>query len=85
MSFAYITEKGAIISHKNNRFIVGRNHETLLEIPQETLEGLVLIDTVQVTSQAMVSLLECGIPVTWLSSKGYFFWQTGIHQSCSCV
>jgi len=73
MSFAYITEKGAIISHKNNRFIVGRNHETLLEIPQETLEGLVLIDTVQVTSQAMVSLLECGIPVTWLSSKGYFF------------
>lgn len=73
MSFAYITEKGAIISHKNNRFIVGRNHETLLEIPQETLEGLVLIDTVQVTSQAMVGLLECGIPVTWLSSKGYFF------------
>lgn len=73
MSFAYITEKGAIITHKNGRFIVGRNHETLLEIPQETLEGLVLIDTVQVTSQAMVTLLACGIPVTWLSSKGYFF------------
>ena len=73
MSFAYITEKGAIISHKNGRFIVGRNHETLLEIPQETLEGLVLIDTVQVTSKAMVTLLTCGIPVTWLSSKGHFF------------
>lgn len=39
MSFAYITEKGAIITHKNGRFIVGRNHETLLEIPQETFGG----------------------------------------------
>lgn len=32
MSFAYITEKGATISKKDGRFVVGRNHETLLEI-----------------------------------------------------
>jgi len=73
MSFAYITEKGATISKKEGRFVVGRNHETLLEIPEETLEGLLVTDTVQITSPAMVSLLHLGIPVTWLSSRGKYF------------
>lgn len=73
MSFAYITEKGATISKKEGRFVVGRNHETLLEIPEETLEGLLVTDTVQITSHAMVSLLHLGIPVTWLSSRGKYF------------
>lgn len=73
MSFAYITEKGAVISKCEGRFVVGRNHETLLEIPEETLEGLLLTDTVQLTSKAMVSFLQQGIPVTWLSSQGKYF------------
>ena len=73
MSFAYITEKGATISKKDGRFVVGRNHETLLEIPEETLEGLVLIGRIQVSAEAMVSLLEQGIPVTWLSHTGKYY------------
>lgn len=73
MSFAYITEKGPTISKKDGRFVVGRNHETLLEIPEETLEGLLVTDTVQLTSHAIVSLLHLGIPVTWLSSHGKYF------------
>lgn len=73
MSFAYITEKGVTISKQKGRFVVGRNRETILEIPAETLEGLLVADTVQLTSQAMVSLLNQGIPVTWLSSKGKYF------------
>lgn len=56
MSFAYITEKGATISKKDGRFVVGRNHEILLEIPEEKLEGLLVTDTVQLTSHAIVSL-----------------------------
>lgn len=73
MSFAYITEKGVTISKQQGRFVVGRNQETILEIPEETLEGLLVTDTVQLTSQAMVSLLHLGIPVTWLSSHGKYF------------
>lgn len=73
MSFAYITEKGVTISKQQGRFVVGRNRETILEIPEETLEGLLVADTVQLTSQAMVSLLNQGVPVTWLSSKGKYF------------
>ena len=44
-----------------------------MEIPEEVLEGLTLIDRVQVSSQAMVELLRLGIPVTWLSRTGAFF------------
>lgn len=73
MSYVYITEENARIQKKNGRFLVGRNLEILFEIPEETLEGLVLIGSIQVSSQAMISLLQLGIPVTWISGKGKFF------------
>lgn len=73
MSFAYITEEGARIQKKDDKFVVGRNLETIMEIPAEILEGLVLIESVQVSSQAMVAFLQQGIPVTWISSMGKFF------------
>lgn len=73
MSYVYITEENARIQKKNGRFLVGRNLEILFEIPEETLEGLVLIGSVQVSSQAMISLLQLGIPVTWISGQGKFF------------
>ncbi|WP_315003546.1 CRISPR-associated endonuclease Cas1 [uncultured Selenomonas sp.] len=73
MSFAYITEEGAYIQKRGGNFTVGRNRECIMEIPVETLEGLTLIDTVQVSSRAIVELLRLGIPVTWLSRTGYFF------------
>ena len=49
MSFAYITEEGAYIQKRGGSFTVGRNRECIMEIPAETLEGLTLIDTVQVS------------------------------------
>ena len=73
MSFAYITEEGAYIKKRGGVFVVGRNQEVVMEIPEETLEGLTLIDGVQVSSRAIVELLQLGIPVTWLSSRGAFF------------
>jgi len=73
MSFVYITEEGARIQKKGGKFLVGRNLEILFEIPEEVLEGLVLIGSVQVSSQAMVELLRLGIPVTWISGTGKFW------------
>ena len=63
MSFAYITEEGAYIQKRGGCFTVGRNRECVMEIPAETLEGLTLIDAVQVSSKAIVELLRLGIPV----------------------
>ena len=73
MSFVYVTEEGAYIQKRGGNFVVGRNHECVMEIPEEVLEGLTLIDRVQVSSQAMVELLRLGVPVTWLSRTGAFF------------
>ena len=73
MSFVYITEEGARIQKKGGKFMVGRNLEVMFEIPEEVLEGLVIIDSVQVSSGAMVALLQNGTPVTWLSQTGKFF------------
>ena len=73
MSFAYITEEGAYIQKRGGNFTVGRNRECIMEIPAESLEGITLIDTVQVSSKAIVELLRLGIPVTWLSRSGHFF------------
>lgn len=70
MSFAYITEPGVKISKKGGKFVVSRDDAVILEIPSETLEGLVLMSTVQVSSQVMVELLKRNIPMTWLSPTG---------------
>ena len=58
MSVAYITEEGAYIKKRGGVFVVGRNQEVVMEIPEEMLEGLTLIDGVQVSSRAMVELAE---------------------------
>lgn len=71
--FAYITEEGAYVQKRGGNFVIGRNNECVMEIPEEVLEALTLIDSVQVSSQAMVELLRLGVPVTWLSRSRYFF------------
>lgn len=73
MSFVYITEDGAFIKKRGGNFIVGQGDKEVMEIPEAVLDGLVIIDTVQVSSRAMVELLRLGVPVTWLSRTGAFF------------
>lgn len=71
--FAYITEEEAYIQKRGGNFVIGHNNECVMEIPEEGLESLTLIDSVQVSSQAMVELLRLGVPVTWLSRTRFFF------------
>lgn len=73
MSYVYLTEENAKLQKKGGRYLVGRNLEVIMEIPEESLEGLVLIGNIQVSSEAMTSLLQQGIPTTWLSHGGKFF------------
>lgn len=73
MSFVYITEVGAKLQKRGGVLQVGRDLELLMELPIESVEGLVLVDGVQVSSSVMVELLRRGIPVTWLSTQGRFY------------
>lgn len=72
MKIAYVTEEGAYIRKKENKLVVTRKEDIVLEIPIENLNGLVITDYVQVSSQATAMLLRKGIFLTWISSKGEF-------------
>ena len=73
MSYVYLTEENVKLQKKAGRYLVGRNLEVVMEIPEETMEGLVLVGRIQVSAEAMVSLLQQGIPVTWISHTGKYY------------
>lgn len=52
--------------------MVSKEEHTLAEIPAIGLEGILIFGNVQVTSQAMGFLLDSGIHVSFLSSRGKY-------------
>lgn len=73
MCYVYLTEENVKLQKRGGRYVVGRNLEVVFEVPEESMEGLVLIGNIQVSSEAMTSLLKNGIPTTWLSHTGKFY------------
>lgn len=69
----YVTDHGSYLHIKNNRIVVEKNEECLREIPIEKVEAIMLLNSVQVSSQLIIQLLQRGIPLTWLSSSGAFY------------
>ncbi len=73
MGFVYVTEVGSHVRLSGGKILVEKDGETVFEIPKFTIEGLLVLDSVQITSQAMVEFLKLGIPVTWVSRRNKFF------------
>ena len=73
MSWLYLTEVGAKLGMKEGHYVISRGEENIAEIPAEIVEGITLIDKVQVSSKIIVDCLERNVPVTWLSTEGQFF------------
>ncbi|MBQ7628934.1 MAG: CRISPR-associated endonuclease Cas1 [Selenomonadaceae bacterium] len=55
------------------KIIIEKDKKILTEIPKNTIEGLVILSSVQITSQAIVEFLNIGIPVTWIFGTQKFF------------
>ena len=72
MCVVYVMNPGAFISKRNGMVCIWQNHKLSKNIPIATLEGLVLMDKVQISSQLVAELLEKKIPTTWVSSRGRF-------------
>jgi len=72
MKILYITEQGSIIKKTSRRLIISKERKTLAEISLIGLEGIVIFGNVQITSQAIASLLENGIYVSFLSQRGRY-------------
>ena len=73
MSWIYVTEAGARLGLRGGRYVISRENEVVAEVPQQLVEGVTVIDAVQVSSHAIVDLLQRNIPVTWLSSEGKYY------------
>ena len=81
LSYLYVTDDGTSINKNGGRFLICRNHEVLCEIPTETVEGVVLLASVQVTSQAIIEFLRRGIPVSWVSRTGKYYGKLSSYEN----
>lgn len=72
MCFVYLTEPGTQLSKRGGTYVVTKEDERLYSIPAETIEGIVLLGSVQISSQAAADLLRRQIPAYWLTGKGQY-------------
>jgi CRISP-associated protein Cas1 len=70
MAYLYLTEQGSVLRKIGNRLVVEKENAILLDTPYHKLEAVLIFGNVQVTTQAMIELLDAGIPVSFLSRAG---------------
>jgi CRISPR-associated protein Cas1 len=66
----YLTEQGSVLRKTGDRLVVEKNHQVLLEVPCLKLNSVLIFGNVQVTTQALVELLDHGIEFALLSMSG---------------
>lgn len=72
MTNLYITQQGAAVRKLGQALLVEKNGEQLLCKPMKDLQCLVVLGQVQVSTQAMLSLLDQGCQISLLTQNGHF-------------
>ena len=70
MATLYITEQHATLRKEQNRLVVERDGNALMEVHDFKVERVVVFGNAQVSTQAMAYLLERGIDTAFLSTHG---------------
>jgi CRISPR-associated protein Cas1 len=70
MSVLYLTEQRSIVRETSDRLIVEKDDEVLLEVPCLKLDTVLIFGNVQVTTQALIEMLDHGIELAYLSLSG---------------
>lgn len=70
MTFVYVTEQGALLKKTGERILVVKDDQTLLDIPADKVEGVLLFGNVQVTTQAAQLLLHQGVEMALFTRHG---------------
>lgn len=81
MAVVYIKETGAYVRQLGEMLVISKNGETLQKIPISYIEHLVVIGNVQITSQALKKILECGCDISYLTYGGKYIGQTSANNS----
>lgn len=58
MTSLYITESGSFIKRRGGHVVIGRNNETLMEVPLERVEDVSVIDSVQISSELITEFFK---------------------------
>jgi CRISPR-associated protein Cas1 len=70
MAFVYVTEQGAVLKKTGERLLVEKDEETLLDIPADKVEGVLVFGNVQFTTQAAQLLLNQGVEMALFTRHG---------------
>jgi CRISPR-associated protein Cas1 len=70
MATLYVTEQNAILRKTSDRIRVEKDGDLLVEVPCIKLDAVLIFGNVQVTTQALVELLDHGIELAILSTSG---------------
>lgn len=70
MPVLYVTEQQSIIRKTSDRLVVEKEGTVLMEIPCLKLDTILIFGNVQVTTQALVEMLDHGIELAILSKSG---------------
>lgn len=72
MSFLYVVEQGAYIRKKGPHVQVIKEEEVLADRAMRDVKCLIVFGGVQVTSEAMLGLLDAGCDVSFMTLNGHF-------------
>jgi CRISPR-associated protein Cas1 len=70
MAYLYLVEQGSVLRKMGNRLVVEKDGTILLDTPYHKLDAVLIFGNVQVTTQAIGELLECGVRMNLLSRHG---------------
>ena len=72
MSVIYVKEQGAFIRKTGERIEVTKKNLKLLSFPVGNIDGLSIIGNIQISTQALIYLMENGVDISFFSYSGHF-------------
>lgn len=70
MASLYVVEHGASIFRRGEQLVVQKEDRVLAEVELTSLSSIVMLESVQVTSQALRAILRAGVSLAFVSSEG---------------
>ncbi len=70
MAFIYITEQGSVLKKSGERLIVEKDDSTLLDIPANKVQGVLIFGNVQFTTQAVQLMFQQGVEMAIFTRHG---------------
>lgn len=81
MPVLYIREQGSYVRRVSERIAVCKGGDTVAEVPAADLENVAVIGNVQITSQALLLMMQSGITVSHLTYSGNYVGETSPDSS----